>query len=138
MRIHQLARGLALATIAVIAVACSGGGATSAPASPAASPAGSPGASAPAGASVSLAAATLAFDKTTLTAKADAPFTIDFDNKDSAPHNVAIKDASGSEKFKGEIVTGKKVTYNVPALAAGTYTFWCEVHPNMTGTLTVQ
>jgi plastocyanin len=26
----------------------------------------------------------------------------------------------------------------VDALPAGTYGFWCEVHPNMTGTLTVQ
>ena len=33
---------------------------------------------------------------------------------------------------------GQTVTYNVPALAAGTYTFICIVHPNMTGTLTVK
>ena len=28
-----------------------------------------------------------------------------FDNQDAAPHNIAIKDASGAEVFKGEIVT---------------------------------
>ena len=28
--------------------------------------------------------------------------------------------------------------YQVPALKAGTYPFVCIVHPNMTGTLTVQ
>ena len=28
-------------------------------------------------------------------------------------------------------------TYDVPALAAGSYPFMCTVHPNMTGTLTV-
>ena len=28
--------------------------------------------------------------------------------------------------------------YQVPALAAGEYTFVCTVHPNMTGTLTAQ
>ena len=40
--------------------------------------------------------------------------------------------------FKGDIVTGPTtVTYDVPALPAGTYTFTCTVHPNMTGTLTV-
>ncbi len=34
-------------------------------------------------------------------------------------------------------MTGPKViVYNVPALAAGTYTFSCSVHPSMTGTLT--
>ena len=31
-----------------------------------------------------------------------------------------------------------ETTYAVPALAAGTYPFVCTVHPNMTGTLTVQ
>lgn len=133
---QRRARGLALALIATVAVACGGGGTTPAPASPAASP--SAGASAPAGSGLTVVARDLAFDTTTLTAKADTPFTIDFDNKDSAPHNIAIKDASGAAKFKGEIVTGTKITYNVPALAAGSYTFWCEVHPNMTGTLTVQ
>jgi plastocyanin len=29
-------------------------------------------------------------------------------------------------------------TYDVPALAAGTYEFVCTVHPNMRGTLTVE
>ena len=40
--------------------------------------------------------------------------------------------------FKGEIVIEPKVTYQVPALAAGTYTFLCEVHPDMKGTITAQ
>ena len=40
--------------------------------------------------------------------------------------------------FKGELVTGPKaVDYAIPALPAGTYTFNCSIHPNMTGTLTV-
>ena len=131
---QRLAQGLALALIAIVAVACGGGGATSAPGSSAPSA----GASAPAGSGLAIAAKDLAFDKTTLTAEADTAFQIDFDNQDSAPHNIAIKDASGAQKFKGDIVTGTKVTYNVAALPAGAYTFWCEVHPTMTGTLTVQ
>lgn len=131
---QQLIRGLALATIAVLAIACSSSGSSSAPVSPAASAS----AGASAGAGLKVIAKDLAFDTAALTAKADTAFTIDFDNQDSALHNIAIKDASGAEKFKGEIVGSKKVTYNVPALAAGAYTFWCEVHPNMTGTLTVQ
>ena len=50
-----------------------------------------------------------------------------------------IKDASGTAVFKGEIVTGPKVVvYDVPALPAGSYTFVCTVHPNMTGTITAQ
>ena len=133
---HQFVRGIALATIAFAAIACSGGGATPAPPSPAASPSG--GASAPAGTGLAVIAKDIAFQPTALTAKADTAFTIDFDNQESAPHNIAIKDAAGAVPFKGEIVSSAKVTYNVPALAAGSYTFWCEVHPNMTGTLTVE
>ena len=37
--------------------------------------------------------------------------TIDFDNQDGAPHNIAISDASGASVFKGEIVSATKVTY---------------------------
>ena len=41
--------------------------------------------------------------------------------------------------LKGEIFNGAATkTYQVPALGAGTYTFVCSVHPNMTGTLTVK
>ena len=74
-----------------------------------------------------------------LTAPAGKPFTIAFDNKDTQPHNIEIKNASGAVEFNGEIFTGPKVVvYNVPALAAGTYPFVCTVHANMTGTLTTQ
>jgi plastocyanin len=134
---RPLARGFAIALIAIVAIACGGGGATNAPASAAASP--TAGSSAPAGTGLTVVAKDLAFDTTALTAKADTAFTIDFDNQDSAPHNIAIKDATGAAQFKGEVFPGPaKKTYDVPALKAGSYTFWCEVHPNMTGTLTVQ
>lgn len=78
----------------------------------------------------------LKFSTASLTAPADEAFQIVFDNQESQPHNVAIKDASGAVKFKGEIVTSTTVTYDVPALAAGAYEFFCEVHPDMKGTLT--
>jgi plastocyanin len=79
------------------------------------------------------------FEQTELSAPADAPFVIRFDNKDAGtPHNVEIKDASGQSVFKGEIFNGAAIKdYAVPALAAGTYQFVCTVHPNMIGTLTV-
>ena len=57
-----------------------------------------------------------------------------FVNQDGAPHNIKISDAAGKEVFKGDIVSNATVTYQVPALAAGTYTFICEVHPDMKGT----
>jgi plastocyanin len=134
---YRTVQAIALIAVAVLAVACGGGGATSAPATAAPST-GPSGSATPDGSVLSISAKDTAYSVTTLTAKADTPFQIAFDNQDSAPHNIAIKDASGAQKFKGDIVAGQKVSYDVGALAAGTYTFWCEVHPNMTGTLTVQ
>ena len=94
------------------------------------------------GATVDVSALNVAFEQAALTAPADKPFQIVFDNKDAGvPHNVAIhKDSpTGAEVFKGEVFTGPaKRTYDVPALPAGTYGFACTVHPTMTGTLTVQ
>ena len=91
------------------------------------------------GATVQISAFNIAFEQSDVSAPADAPFVIHFDNKDaSVPHDIAIKDASGTQVFKGDVVTGPAATdYNVPALAAGTYQFVCTIHPNMTGTLTV-
>jgi cytochrome c oxidase subunit II len=87
-----------------------------------------------------LGAQNIAFSTATLQAPAGTPFTIHFKNDDpSVPHDVAITDAGGKQVFKGDIITGPAETdYSVPALAAGTYTFACTVHPNMTGTITVQ
>jgi len=74
-----------------------------------------------------------------VTAPADAEFTIAFDNQDTAPHDIVIKDASGATAFQGEIVNGPAVAvYDVPALPGGTYAFVCSVHPNMQGSLTAQ
>ncbi len=108
-------------------------------------PSGSPGASGapsspgPAGAVLQQSAMNIAFEASSLSAPADTPFQIQFDNKDAGiPHNIAIHDPGGTEVFKGEIITGPaQTTYKVQALPAGTYTFVCTVHPNMTGTLTV-
>lgn len=73
-----------------------------------------------------------------LSAPADAPFTIRFNNQDAGvPHNVEIKQ-NGASVFKGDIFNGVETRdYAVPALAAGTYDYICTVHPNMIGTLTV-
>jgi plastocyanin len=127
----RLVLSLGLVALAVITAACSGGsGGTSSPAASA------PAASAPAGDAIVVVAKDLKFSTASITAPADEAFNIVLDNQESAPHNIAIKDASGAEKFKGEIVTSKQITYDVPALAAGAYEFWCEVHPDMKGTLT--
>ena len=132
----RLVLGLGLVALAVIATACSGGsgGTTSSPA--ASAPAASPAASAGAGDAIVVVAKDLEFSPTSITAPADVAFQIVLDNQEAAPHNIAIKDAAGAEVFKGEIVSQTQVTNDIPALTAGSYTFWCEVHPDMTGTLT--
>ena len=128
----RLVLGLGLVALAVVTVACSGGSGASASA-PAAS---APAASAPASDAITVVAKDLKFSTASITAPADEAFQIILDNQESAPHNIAIKDAAGAEVFKGEIVTSTKVTNEIPALAAGAYEFWCEVHPDMKGTLT--
>ena len=113
------------------------------PPAPSGGPSGAPsgGPPPPAGPVLTMTALNIAFQPTALQAPADTPFKIEFDNQDpSTPHNVAIHEgsATGPEIFKGEIFPGPaKKTYDVPALKAGAYAFICTVHPNMTGTLTV-
>ncbi len=86
-----------------------------------------------------IAALNIQFDTDSLSAPADraVPDRVR-QQRPGIPHNVEIKDASGASVFQGEIFSGVETrTYDVPALAAGSYTFICTVHPNMTGTLTV-
>ena len=77
------------------------------------------------------------FTPATLTVKAGKAFGLTLDNKDSAPHNVAIfTDSSASTSISiGEIVSSTTATQQVPALAAGAYFFRCDVHKEMTGTI---
>ena len=122
-------------TSAVPSAAPGASGSQGAPASPSGpAPSGSSAAT-----TITIAALNIAFDKSELAAPADEPFKIEFANNDAGvPHNVEIKDAAGMTVFKGEIFSGVETrTYDVPALAAGAYTFICTVHPNMMGTLTV-
>lgn len=82
------------------------------------------------------------FEQTTVTAPADTPFQIQFENKDpGTPHNLAIHlgDANGAELFKGVVFSGVATqVYDVPALDAGSYAFVCTVHPTMVGTLNAE
>jgi len=151
----------ALAAVAVLSAACTGGfspdwtlgpsPSSAPPASAGASGSAAPSASVPAstepspatspaagGQAVDITASGIAFTTPNVTAPAGTAFTIHFDNQDAGvPHNVQVKDASGASVFKGEIFNGVAAKdYQVDALQAGTYSFVCDVHPNMTGTLT--
>jgi cytochrome c oxidase subunit II len=90
---------------------------------------------------VEIVAKAVKFDKTEITAKPDAPFTIHFDNQDAGtPHDVDILDASGKKVFDGQDFPGPGVRdYGVSPLPAGAYKFECSIHPTlMLGTLNVQ
>jgi plastocyanin len=82
----------------------------------------------------------VAFVEPSLTGPADRAFTMAFVNEDpGALHNVELKDGGGASVFKGEIFPGVETkVYDVPSLPAGAYTFACSVHPNMTGSATLQ
>jgi len=85
-----------------------------------------------------IAAADLAFDRDKLQVPADVAFSLVFENRESAPHNVAIyTDESASEAlFVGEIFAGPgSRIYQLPAIVPGTYLFRCDVHPDMRGRL---
>ena len=118
---------LGLGALAAVLAACSGSSAGTA------APAGSVDPNA-----IVVTAKDLKFSPTEVTAPADVPFEIVFDNQEGVPHNMAISDSTGTNVFKGEIVSGQQVTYSVPALAAGAYPFICEVHPDMKGAITVE
>jgi plastocyanin len=77
------------------------------------------------------------FLPTTVEVKAGSNVALHFDNQDSAPHNVAIYvDSSASKAISvGEVISSAKKDQVVPALAAGTYFFRCDVHHDMIGTI---
>jgi plastocyanin len=113
----------------------SGGEAGASPGAPGSSgaPSGRPG-------DIAITAQNVKFSVAKLSAPADKPFQILFDNKDvGTPHDVDILDSTGKKAFDGKDFPGAaQQTYDVPALAAGTYKFECSIHPAvMVGELTV-
>jgi plastocyanin len=72
---------------------------------------------------------------------ADQPFTIHYTNQDpAAAHDVAIRNATPQGDFVGQPVArpNESQNYTAPALPQGDYQFYCAVHPNMQGKLTVK
>jgi plastocyanin len=130
--VKRLIATLALATVAFAAAAC-------APAN--AGVPGTPAATAPVDANSPVVVAQgIQFQTKDVKAPAGKAFAMTFRNQDSAPHNVSIfTDSSASQRvFQGEVFSQGERVYQVPALQAGTYFFRCDVHPDMTGTLTVE
>lgn len=83
-------------------------------------------------ATVNVSIAGFAFAPATLNAQAGD--TVVWTNNDSVPH-TATSD-SGSPSFStGQIAAGSSAS--VTFTAAGTYTYFCEIHPGMRGTIAV-
>jgi plastocyanin len=68
-----------------------------------------------------------------VTARVKAGATVTANNNDSVEHTVTADDGS----FNITIEPGKTATFTAPS-DAGDYKFHCNIHTNMTGTLTVQ
>jgi len=127
----RLALALGLLSLAALLAACSGATAADSTPAPVASADSSSG-------SVVVVAKDISFVQPEITVPAGTAFELTLDNRDGAPHNVAIyTDSSASTKVSvGEIFSGPgQKTQSVPALTAGTYFFRCDVHQNMTGTI---
>ena len=61
--------------------------------------------------------------------------TVAFTNNDPYAHTVTSVADSATEFDSGEI--GQDVTFEQSFDAAGTYAFYCQIHPTMRGTITV-
>ena len=137
----------AVASLALVACGGSSSSSTSTATTTAASSGGGGGSSSGGGgasSSVSLAAdsSQIAYDTTSLSAKA-GNVTIDFNNPNSAlGHDVCVQDPNGKKLDCSQVVTGGKTTLDLSNLKSGSYTFYCSVDSHeaagMKDTLTVQ
>jgi hypothetical protein len=85
---------------------------------------------------VTIVAKAIAWDADCIDATADEPLVISIDNRDvGVNHNFHLKDAPG--KPKTELEPGPVVQELTVTLAAGSYAYVCDIHPNMVGTLEV-
>lgn len=78
---------------------------------------------------------TLQFDTNSIEAPAGEDFCIELTNNDTVPHDIGIVET----EFNGDdLDPGETITYLIPAMEAGTYTFNCTLHPQvMVGELIV-
>ena len=73
-----------------------------------------------------------AFNPQTITVKSGEKIT--WVNRDEEPHTVV----SVGKQFKKSSALDTDQTYTIVAGAPGTYSYFCSVHPKMTGTIVVQ
>lgn len=73
-----------------------------------------------------------AFNPQTITVKSGEKIT--WINKDEEPHTVV----SVEKQFKKSSALDTDQQFTIVAGAPGTYTYYCSVHPKMTGTIVVE
>jgi cytochrome c oxidase subunit 2 len=74
------------------------------------------------------------FDTDSIQAPAGEDFCIELTNNDKTVHDIGIQESG----FNGaDVQPGDTVTYVIPAMDAGEFTFYCTFHPTMSGTITV-
>jgi plastocyanin len=117
---------LATAGLVVAVAACSGSAAASI--------------TPPPDADTSVTAQGNSFVEKTIELPGGQPTRVFLRNLDGQPHNIAIYTDSTASRalFVGENVTNAALVYAVPALDPGEYFFRCDVHPSMTGSVTVE
>jgi plastocyanin len=144
----KLSAVIAVAALAVLGLAACGGSSsdnsTTAASTPASTtPAGGGGGAGGGSSTVDISTpsgSTLAFDQKDVSAKAGS-VTINFDNKQSLQHDVAVADSSGKVLGQTDLVSSGTSNATVD-LQPGTYTFYCTVpghkEAGLEGTLTVK
>ena len=90
------------------------------------------------GPSAIVVAEAIAFEPTSLSMPAGVPLRLELRNADDGvPHDIVVR-AGAEDIAKSEIVVGVAMTdVRFGPLAPGSYEYVCDVHPNMTGTLTI-
>jgi plastocyanin len=85
-------------------------------------------------------AAGFAFTPKSLSAVAGTALRVELFNDDAGVRHgfTVATSVSATPMFAAPIITGAShEKFTIPALPAGTYVFYCPIHPSMTGTLTV-
>jgi plastocyanin len=73
-----------------------------------------------------------AFNPQTITVKAGEKIT--WINRDEEPHTIV----SVEKRFKKSLALDTDQEFTITAGPPGTYTYYCSVHPKMTGTIVVE